>query len=379
MEQPSIGFDSQGNFYVLDTQLDSNTALSPAGAVTLSKYSFVGNGTPNGTTVNVDMSSNIIDQWVNGPEDLQAVVAVDAGTYPNATATSTPPAGVPQDPNVNKVYIAWGTNDIAPVDPALQVDFAPNRAEMLVSSDGGNSFGSETFPDPAGNYGPQLDSHPQLVINSTASGQVTVVWTDIGTDKGNNNSVLDSSSITPGVSTSSTPTPTSTGIIGSPVSGTDPRGNWATQVSTAGNANKTVTPTAVVASVPVTGKNNDIVVADQFGTSAGGVGYLENNGNLTPAGVVGTFPANATFTGANARAEQRGGGQISLPTPCPRRRRLSPKTRPWQMTIQPGALSLSPATAWGISQAPPVRIRPRRLRPPSPAPPSPLLERRSSP
>ena len=40
----------------------------------------------------------------------------------------------------------------------------------------------------------------------------------------------------PGTSYSSTPTPTSTGVIGSPVSGTDPRGNWTTQVSTAGQS-----------------------------------------------------------------------------------------------------------------------------------------------
>ena len=180
----SIGFDSQGNFYVLDTQHNAG-AIPTSGAVTLSKYSFVGNSTAGGTGVTVDFSSQIIDQWVNGPADMDAVVAVDAGTYPNSTATSTPPAGVPQDPNVNKVYIAWATNDVHPADPLVLPVFSANRAELLVSSNGGASFGGETFPDPIGN-GPapgattELDTHPQLAINSSDSGAVTVVWTNIG-------------------------------------------------------------------------------------------------------------------------------------------------------------------------------------------------------
>ena len=316
VEQPSIGFDSQGNFYVLDTQLHSAVVPSPSGAVTLSKYSFVGNSTSGGTGVVVDFGNKIIDQWVNGPADISAVVAVDAGTYPNTTATSTHPAGVPQDPNANKVYIAWATNDIEPADPTVvQNNFNPNRAVLLVSSNGGASFGGETVLDPGpignGNIGSQRNTQPALAISSTDDGQVTVAWTDIGTDEGTAVTKIKSSFVAPGVSYSSTPTSTSTGIIGAPVSGTDARGNWATTVSTAGNNGQTVDPTAVAASVPVTGTTNDIVVADQSTTPSDGIGFLLNSGT-------GTFPANATFTaGGSTPTSVTVGNFIPNPVPPP--------------------------------------------------------------
>ena len=123
--------------------------FTQSGAVALNKYNFVGNSAAGGTGVNLDINSQIIDQWINGPADIDAVIAVDAGTYPNATATSTPPAGIPQDTNVNKVYVAWATNDIEPADPTVVAnDFNPNRAMMLVSSNGGASFGGATILSP---------------------------------------------------------------------------------------------------------------------------------------------------------------------------------------------------------------------------------------
>ena len=282
VEQPSIGFDSQGNFYVLDTQLHSAAVPALSGAVTLSKYSFVGNAASGGTGVIVDMSSQIIDQWTNGPADMSAVLAVDAGTYPNTNpvftgtltngsavvtgirstiglvagqpvtgpgvassttilsvnssnvitlsqpatangaqtlnATSTPPAGIPNDPNANKVYIAWATNDIEPEDPTVVANnFNPNRALLLVSSNGGASFGGETVLDPAGNIGTERDTHPALAISSTNDGQVTVEWTDVGTATGNNNSVLETQLPCARTFVLVDANPTTTGIIGSPI------------------------------------------------------------------------------------------------------------------------------------------------------------------
>ena len=144
----SIGFDSQGNFYVLDTEHNGVAPIPTSGAVVLNKYSFVG-----GTSVATDFSDKIIDQWVNGPADVSPIIAADAGTYPNSGPGTTPPAGsgLPNDANANKVYIAWATNDVHPADPLVLPIFSPNRTELLVSSDGGASFGGETFPDPAAN------------------------------------------------------------------------------------------------------------------------------------------------------------------------------------------------------------------------------------
>src|ERR1017187_2894414 len=211
---PSLGIDSQGNFYLLDTQHNATAPVPTSGAITLSKYSFVGNSASGGTGVVVDFGNKIIDQWVNGPADLTPIIAVDAGTYPNSGPGTTPPAGVPADPSANNVYIAWATNDIAPADPNLIPQFSPNRAELLVSSNGGASFGGETFPGagpsinniPGGNFGLQLDTHPQLAIESGANGGVTVAWTDIGSDEGTAVTKLKSSFVVPGVSYSSTPT-----------------------------------------------------------------------------------------------------------------------------------------------------------------------------
>jgi subtilisin-like proprotein convertase family protein len=314
----SLGFDSEGNFYVLDTE-HNGTAPSPtSGAIVLNKYSFVG-----GTEVVTDFSDEIIDQWVNGPSDLSAVIAVDAGTYPNSGPGTTPPAGsgLPNDPNANKVYIAWATNDINNADPIAFPPslFSPNRALLLVSSDGGITFSGETYPDPVYNSnvkspsGIQLNTHPQLVINSNNDGQVVVGWEDIGGDEGTTNTKLKTGSVTPGESYSSTPTNTTTGPIASPIVTTDPRGNWATAVYGASGDNN-VDPTDVVANQPVTtgGKTNDIVVSNEGANSSpSGIGVLLNQGT-------GTYPNPATpYNATGSPSSETVGDFILNPVPPP--------------------------------------------------------------
>ena len=171
---PSVGFDSQGNVYVLTLQ----TSGPADGALTLSKFNF------SGATPQVDFENQVIERWLSTSDAVNSpVLAVDAGTYPNSSPGGTPPPGVPQDNFANNVYIAWASTDIEPVnhDPYLGPGYNPNRAELLVSSDGGNSFSGETIASVGGNFGPRDDSHPQLVINSNDSGQVTVAWDDFGT------------------------------------------------------------------------------------------------------------------------------------------------------------------------------------------------------
>ena len=124
---------------------------------------------------------------------------------------------------------------------------------------------AETFPDNTGNVGLQLDTHPQLVINSNESrpghcrlGRLSV------TGEGHGDTTLDSNTVTPGDSYSSSPTTTTTGPIASPIITTDPRGNWATAVYGASGPN-TVDPTDVVANQDVIngGTTNDIVVSNE--------------------------------------------------------------------------------------------------------------------
>jgi len=176
---PSLGFDGHGNVYLLTMQ----TSGATDGALVLNKFNFSG-PTPSPVAL---ANGGIVDRWLGSTDGVNsAVLAVDSGTYPNSSPTGTPPAGVPQDNFANNVYIAWASTDINLANPFTP--FNANRPELIVSSNGGNSFSGETIanvgpnsgPDFA-NFGPQDDSHPQLVINSNDSGQVTVGWDDFGT------------------------------------------------------------------------------------------------------------------------------------------------------------------------------------------------------
>jgi large repetitive protein len=166
---PSVAFDGSGNVYVLAMQ----TSGAADGALTLSKFDF-SSGSPTS-----EFEDNIVYQWVPASDAaISPTLAVD-NSLPN------PPAGVPADPYAGNVYIAWASTDHPPAAIPSPFNappyFNPNRAEVVVSSDGGNSFSGIVTTNIAGNNGPEQDSHPQLVINQNDSGQVTVAWEDFGT------------------------------------------------------------------------------------------------------------------------------------------------------------------------------------------------------
>ncbi len=187
MTDPSVAFDSQGNVYVLALQSTGQTD----GAVVLTKFNFAGN-----SPTSVALPNNgIIYQWITGSDAaVTPTLAVDAGTFPSGPI---PPAGVPTDPFVNNVYVAWASIDVEPAAGA--VVFNPDRIELVVgtpiSSPSGNEFtmafsGVRTV-NTGGNFTTQIDTHPQLVINpgnttnsnqtSVDPGQITVGWEDAGT------------------------------------------------------------------------------------------------------------------------------------------------------------------------------------------------------
>ena len=222
--EPSVSFDGQGNFYVLDRQ-HTGTA---SGELSLSKFQFTGGGVSQ-------VSVNRVFRWTTGAEQaFDPTLAVDS-------SLANPPAGVPADPFANNVYVAWASGDIHPANPNVENPFNPNRIMLVVSSDGGQTFSGETIANtgPAnGNIGPQDNSHPQLVISRGTGGenpgQVTVAWADFGTNSGPVNlpavpsDILMSNVVQPGTAIPSIPTSTTTGaIIPPPQSGPDPQGNWA--------------------------------------------------------------------------------------------------------------------------------------------------------
>jgi hypothetical protein len=248
---PSVGFDSQGNAYVLDSQ-HAAVATSPtgspiptAGVMALSKFTFSGTG--SGATIAPDYINNVVYQWVSntdGDAVLNPVMAVDPGTYPNDTAESTPPAGLAQDAHANNIYIAWVSNDVQPAEvtyPGVFGLFNPNRIQLIVSSDGGQSFSDPTTVNQSGETtatvgsgvtfdhpddGNALDlgsplvqdnAHVSLVVNP--GGGITVGWDNLETG------ALQSNAVQAGQSTPATQLTNSIGNLFSPVT-TAPQGNW---------------------------------------------------------------------------------------------------------------------------------------------------------
>ncbi len=300
---PSIGFDSQGNVYIL--AMESTGATD--GALVLSEYNFAG-------AAPTPVSQRIIYQWITGSDAATSpALAVDAGTYPNETPTSTPPstppAGVPQDPYANNVYIAWASIDQEPINPNPYAftGFNPDRAELvvgtpipnankLVGTESSLAFSGVTTVNAFNDLFSQRNTHPQLVIspgNSTDPGQITVAWEDAGTNATNSppQTILDSNNAQPGDTYGFTG---ATGIVpqGTSVSSSSSnQGNWGT--ATIYNAGPSATvaedPTSVsIGDVASANSNllNDIVVTNSAPNNStdSGIGVLLNQG-------AGVFPA----------------------------------------------------------------------------------------
>jgi subtilisin-like proprotein convertase family protein len=318
---PSVGFDSTGNVYVLDLQhatvTPTGNPIPATGTLVLNKFSFAGSG--GGTTLKTDFINQVLYQWVSnttGDAMLNPVLAVDPGTYPNSTPASIPPAGVTKDPQANNVYVAWASNDIPDSQVVYAGGFNPNRIELIVSSDGGQSFSGVTTvnngdpstatlggglvytnPDDGNsifvNNGASVqdNAHPQIVINSNNNGQVSVGWNNLFTG------ALQSNSVQTGISTAATQTLTTIGNFFGPLI-PDPRGSWvqptpATSIYNAGPNPAASEDPVALAIGDVNGDGNpDIVVADD-NSSAGGIGVLLNQttkGTFPPAGAT-VFPA----------------------------------------------------------------------------------------
>jgi len=181
--EPSVAFDSKGDVYVLTLQ----TSGASDGALVLTEFDFSGDapfqlGLPN---------NGIVYQWVTGSDAATTpTLAVDTGTFPSGV---TPPAGVPTDTYANNVYIAWASIDTEPADPDpyAATGFNPDRAELIVGTPIANpvngestlAFSGVTTVSLGGNFGPQQNTHPQLVINPGGAdrGRITIGWEDAGT------------------------------------------------------------------------------------------------------------------------------------------------------------------------------------------------------
>ena len=188
---PSIGFDSKNDFYVLESQHNGGNT---SGTIVLDKFTFTANG-----GVSQSLNNQPVYFWLpTGDAAYTPTLAVDSGTFPSTM--SSPPPNVPADPAVNDVYVAWATNDIAPANPFLYVPFNPNQIQVVSSQDGGNTFTTNVTVNANGNFAPEKESHPQLVIDHNNGGKVIVAWENYGSGATATPPVtsLESNNISPG-------------------------------------------------------------------------------------------------------------------------------------------------------------------------------------
>ena len=135
---PSVAFDAQGQFYVLDSP---HTADYTSGAVAISKFAF------NGGNPTAMISDEVIYQWIQDPV-YRPMLAVDSNVASQADGSTTQ-----SDPYVNNVYVAWSTNNnIADTIPN-PTSKNPNVIKVVASSDGGADFSTPVTVNSTGNTG----------------------------------------------------------------------------------------------------------------------------------------------------------------------------------------------------------------------------------
>ena len=234
----------------------------------------------------------IVYQWVTGSDAAtDPMLAVDASQPPG---TANPP------PYANNVYIAWASVNQEPANtnPYVATGFNPDRAELVVGTPSpvvgteAMAFSGVKTVNVGGNFGPQKDSDPQLVISNTA-GQITLAWDDFGTGATASTPYdnLMSSLVQPGESygfaTSNTFqsfAPASTATVSNWTQPTFATGG----IYFAGPQGSDADPTSI-AVADVNGDSlSDIVVSDK---GIGSIGELVNQG-------AGAFPATALAIGA---------------------------------------------------------------------------------
>jgi subtilisin-like proprotein convertase family protein len=299
---PSVAFDSANNVYVLAMQFTGATD----GALVMTKFNFSTNtatkvGLPNG---------GIIDRWITGSDAATSpTLAVDAGTHPSSVVN--PPAGVPNDPFVNNVYVAWASIDVEPANPNPFVvsGFNPDRIELIVATPVASpapgqstlAFSGVTTVSSGANFGPALNTHPQLVINpgnASNPGQITIGWEDAGTGASISPPVtlLMSNIESPGNTFGFTG---GTGFIqpGQSVTSTSTQGDWATaKIYNAGPDALNAADPLSIAIGDVNGDGlPDIVLSDAspLKSADSGIGVLLNQGGgvYPAAGVTSVYAA----------------------------------------------------------------------------------------
>ena len=175
------------------------------------------------------------------------------------------------------------------------------RRDALTSPTSANedsmAFSGVTTVNVGGNFGPQDNSHPQLVINQNDGGQVTVAWDDFGTGPRPGAIPYD-------ISCRSSSSPVIRSGLARPILGTmptpalSPRAIWAPAVVyNAGPQGSNADPVSIAVG-DVDGKNgNDIVVADD---GIGQLGELLNTGTGVFTGTTPATTPNVTALTYNA-------------------------------------------------------------------------------
>jgi subtilisin-like proprotein convertase family protein len=187
----SVAFDRTGNFYVMVSEHD---AANVEGAIVLEKFNFSG-----GVPVQL-IADNVIYAWSGRDAAVNPTMAVDT----NLASFTDPDTGAVQtDTSAGNIYVAFSTINTPPGGNAAQ-GFNPNSIKLLASSDGGQTFGSQTYINDgfsggdsttsSVNFGPERNTQPRIAISQgtpvlpgsnlpprVPGGQVTIVWDDFGT------------------------------------------------------------------------------------------------------------------------------------------------------------------------------------------------------
>src|SRR5262249_16891351 len=145
----SVGFDRNGNFYVLRLEHDENRPYNQNGALILEKYNF-SSGLPVKVVLPGEVPcfgaiipepcGRVIYQWDPQGPGTAPILVVD-NTLPTSPDPDT--GQVQSNPSAGTIYVAFGSNDTPP--PNTQ-NFNGNSIRILASSDGGNSFGASSYP-----------------------------------------------------------------------------------------------------------------------------------------------------------------------------------------------------------------------------------------
>ena len=180
MSSPSLGFDDQDNFYILDEYQDAaNAATATSGAyraaevrlfrVHAEQVPFTNNVQDANEYPGEPLDLKIIYQWDcanNNDRAIDPTMTVDD----NLAALPPSVTNQPVDPTSGNVYVSWTSIDIRQAsDPAGDPTFNANRIKTVVSSDGGNNFSPITIADANTNKVADTNYQPGRSGNVTGS------------------------------------------------------------------------------------------------------------------------------------------------------------------------------------------------------------------